>query len=370
MRAIESPRLRRFRVRAPVLAVAMAALMTGTAQAGPSAGLGGQASLTSVSCRGASWCMAVGSHTTTGGVRHSLAMIFNGTAWRTLKDPAGTGLHAVSCSSATFCMAEGGPVGAERWNGTSWRALPGPRGGLASLTCASRAFCVRVHGDLPSVWNGRSWHDAKVPDFCKGSAPGPCWLASVSCGSAANCVAVGTWTVSQEPVQNAVADRWNGKRWTWDSELPANGNPAQLNTVGCAGAFCMSAGVASNDTDGASIAVADKRDAATRQGWTDVSPSLGGICGEFQSCAWAGVIACGNSASCITLGGLSGNQFWNGSAWQPAQAISAGPGSELQDVSCGGNDCLAVGFRTVAGKKRTLAELWNGSAWTIINTPK
>jgi hypothetical protein len=366
MHASRHPRLRSFRICAPALATCVAALITGTAHA---AALSGEASLTSVSCHGASWCMAVGSHTTTGGVRHSLAMIFNGTAWRTLKNPAGKGLGAVSCSSATFCMAAGGPTGAERWNGTNWRTMPSPQGGLASLTCASRAFCVRIHGDLPSVWNGTSWHDAKVTDFCKGSAPGPCGLASVSCGSVTNCVAVGTWTVSQEPVQNAVADIWKGKRWTWDSELPANGNPAQLNAVGCAGAFCMSAGIASNDSAHASIAVADQWDASS-QAWTDVSPNLGGICGEFRSCAWAGVIACSSSASCITLGGSSGSQFWNGSAWQSASAISAGAGSALQAVSCGGSDCLAVGFRTVAGKERTLTELWNGSAWTIINTPQ
>ena len=127
-------------------------------------------------------------------------------------------------------------------------------------------------------------------------------LASVSCGSTTNCVAVGTQTVSQEPVQNAVADIWNGTKWSFDSELPANGNPADLNTVSCAGTFCMSAGVASNDTARASIAVGDKFD-ATSQTWTDVSPSLGGICAEFQSCAWAGVLACGSSASCIRLAG-------------------------------------------------------------------
>src|SRR5260221_106772 len=43
---------------------------------------------------------------------------------------------------------------------------------------------------------------------------------------------------------------------------------------------------------------------------------------------------------------------------------------ELSDVSCGGSDRIAVGFRTVDGKRRTLAELWNGSARTIIQTPK
>lgn len=333
------------------------------------AAFAGQASLAAASCHGSSWCMAVGSYTTTDGARHSLATIFNGSSWRTLKNPPGKGLSTVSCSSATFCMAAGGPTGAERWNGAAWRTMASPAGGLVSLACASRTFCVRIHADMPSVWNGTSWHDVKAVDFCPGSAPGPCWLGGVSCGSPKNCVAVGTWTQSQEPIQNAIADVWNGTKWTWDPELPANGNPAQLNAVGCAGAWCNSAGVASNDSDRASIAIADQRD-ATSQAWTDVSPGLGGICGEFQSCAWAGVMACGSSTSCITLGGPAGSQFWNGSTWQSAKPVSAGGGSSLSDVSCGGSDCLAVGVRKMTGKQRTLAELWNGFSWTILVSPK
>jgi hypothetical protein len=168
------PRLRGPGTCALVLAAAMAALMTGTAQAASSvptarpavaahAGSGlpsrsaavfaGEADLNSVSCPGASWCMAVGRYTTTDGVSHSLAMIFNGAAWRVVKNPAGKGLSAVSCSATTFCMTAGGPTGAERWNGSSWRTMPSPRGGLLSLTCASRSFCVRIHpGHRATKW--------------------------------------------------------------------------------------------------------------------------------------------------------------------------------------------------------------------------
>jgi hypothetical protein len=349
---------------------AAAPVMRAAASHRPATAFAGQARLTADSCRTASWCMAVGSYTTTDHVAHSLAMIFNGASWRSLKNPPGKQLDEVACSSTTFCMAEGGPTGAVRWNGTTWRSMPSPEGGLPSLTCASRTFCVRLHGNVPSVWNGTSWRDANVTDFCKGSAPGPCGLSGVSCGSISNCIAVGTWTVSQEPVQNAVADIWNGKKWIWDTEVPAKGNPAQLNTVGCAGTFCLTAGVASNDQAGASIATADTW-VATSSAWTDVSPTnLGGICGEFGSCAWAGVVACGNASSCMTLAGLRPSQFWNGTSWQAAKPISAGQGSGLQDISCGGSDCLAVGFQTAHGLKRTLAELWNGSAWSIVKTPK
>lgn len=353
-------------------AVVPASAAPARAVAAPSqsaAAFGGQASLAADSCRSASWCMAVGSYTTTDNVRHALAMIFTGTSWRTLKNPPGKRLPAVSCSSRTFCMAAGGPTGAERWNGTRWRTMPAPKGGLASLTCASRTLCMRIRGKLISVWNGTSWHEVTASDFCGGGPAGPCGLFSVACGSTRNCVAVGTETISQEPVQNAVALAWNGKAWATDTDVPAEGNPAQLNAVGCAGPFCMAAGVSSVDVANADVAGADKWD-ATGQTWTEVPMDLGGICPEFQGCAWARVIACGSSSSCITLGGLRPSQFWNGSSWQQEKAISAGQGSGLRDVSCGGSDCLAVGFRTSHGLRRTLAELWNGSAWKIVRTPK
>ncbi len=367
MHATRSPRPRNLAFWAPALAAAIAALMTGAALAAPAhaagaahladtprqrtASFGGQASLASVSCNGASWCMAVGSFTTTQLVKHSLAMIWNGTTWRTLKNPPGALMTSVSCSSRTFCMASGGPTGAERWNGTTWRTMPAPKGGVFGVSCASHTLCMVIYKGLVRSWNGNTWHLWKPQtDFCTGSAPGPCGMASVSCGSKTNCVAVGTWTVSQEPVQNAVAVMWSGKSWSRDDDLPAAGG----------GAFV--------DVNNGAVAVTDTWNATTKS-WTGIPLDIGTLCHGFQTCGWPSAIACASATSCMTLG-APGSQFWNGTTWKSAQAISAGRGSALQDVSCGGSDCLAVGFRTVAGKRRTLAELWNGSTWTIVKTPK
>lgn len=197
---------------AAVLAVSTAAqaaspppaVRAGTARqgAGPAAPFGGTSHLSSVSCPPGSagtWCLAVGGYRTTDGARHSLAAIRTGSGWRTLRNPPGSGLIAVSCSSPTFCMAAGGPTGDLTWNGSSWRTVAAPSGGLAGVTCGSRTLCVGVSGQAFSMWRGTAWHEVKkVTDFCNGTAPGPCGIASVSCGSTTNCMAVGTWTVSQE----------------------------------------------------------------------------------------------------------------------------------------------------------------------------
>jgi hypothetical protein len=66
-------------------------------------------------------------------------------------------------------------------------------------------------------------------------------------------------------------------------------------------------------------------------------------------------------------------ELWNGSAWSieatpnPSGAVD----SELSGVSCvSASDCTATGYsETGAGSTTTLAEVWNGSAWAIQTTP-
>ncbi len=247
--------------------------------------------------------------------------------------------------------------------------MPSPKGGVAGVSCGTRTLCMMIFGGVVRSWNGTTWRLwSKATGFC-GGAPGPCGLASVSCGSSTNCVAVGTITISQEPVQNAVAAMWNGRSWSRDDDLPAVGNPAQANAVSCAGPFCMATGSSSSDVAGGTVADAYSWQAATHS-WTGAPLDLGNLCAEFHTCFWTSAISCASPANCLTLGGPSGSQWWDGSGWHSARAISAGRGSALRGVSCGGSRCLAVGFRTVAGKLRTLAELWNGLAWTIITTPR
>ena len=349
-------------------APAAASAATGTARPAATA-FGGQAALTSISCDGPSFCMAVGSYTTTDHVRHAQAMIWNGTSWRTLTSPPGQSLASVSCPAPGFCMAAGGPTGAERWNGTAWRRMPSPKGGIAGVSCGSRKLCMIISGGVVRSWNGVTWRLwSQATGFC-GGAPGPCGLASVSCGSPANCVAVGTMTISQEPVQNAVAAEWNGRSWSRTLDLPAVGNPAQANAVSCTGPFCMATGSSSSDAASGTVADAYSFQAATRS-WTGAPLDLGNLCVEFHTCYWTTAVSCASPAACMTLGGPDGSQWWNGTAWTSAPAISAGRGSALQGLSCDGTSCLAVGFRTVAGRRRTLAERWSGSAWTIIPTPR
>jgi len=128
-------RLRMLSGAAAALAVVVSALAGAGAVAGAAgvvprarAGLPGAARLSAVSCAGPSWCMAVGSYVGPSSVQHALALVWNGRAWRELRNPPGGVLGSVSCSSDSFCMARRRLDGQTyAWDGRTWRAVTNPK---------------------------------------------------------------------------------------------------------------------------------------------------------------------------------------------------------------------------------------------------
>ncbi|HEY3907327.1 MAG TPA: hypothetical protein VGM14_25715 [Streptosporangiaceae bacterium] len=326
-----------------------------------------QASLAAVSCRGSNWCMAVGTYTAKSKV-HALAQVWNGSKWRIVRGVPGTELSSVSCVTDTFCVGAGGPTGAEQWNGRAWRTvnLGKPDGGLTGITCGSRASCMlifpRLDGPEVQSWSGGTkWHVwAKATNVCFGPAGAPCGLAGVSCGSATNCVAVGTTQYQFSSDQKPSSVVWNGKSWAF-SQPPGVGDPAEMNAVSCAGQFCLAVGSGDADVLQGTIAIAATWNAATRS-WTDVSPKIS-QCGQ-ASCAWASVISCGSQKICMTLG-HAGSQVWDGQRWGAAPTIAVGHASGLPAVSCGLTICMAVGHQSIGNVRHSLTELWNGNGWIL-----
>jgi hypothetical protein len=239
MRIVHDPLIRLLLFGASALTAATALLpgaavpaAAATAAQQPATPFAGQAYLAADSCKGPSWCMAVGSYTTTDHVRHSLAMIFNGTSWRSLKNPPGKRLGQVACSSTTFCMAAGGPTAPN--DGT---ARPGGR-------CRARKGAWRADLREPHIlraapwqraepWNGRRGATRRCPTSVL-AALGPCGLRErlmrfdqeLRCGR--------YLTISRSPCRTP--SRTSGtEQVEIRPELPANGNPAQLNAVSVRG---------------------------------------------------------------------------------------------------------------------------------------
>lgn len=160
----------RFAVMLAAAGLGLAALAPVAAQAAQPAGAAAGhrgASLVAVSCPTATFCLAVGGHSAPGG-RRSLAEEWNGKAWRQLASAPGRGLVGVSCTSTRFCMVTVGrtsktPESVEIFNGRMWRAAARP-GGTGAISCASRRLCMVLSGSGVESWNGATWSDG--PDIC------------------------------------------------------------------------------------------------------------------------------------------------------------------------------------------------------------
>lgn len=179
--------------------------------------------LKAVSCTSSSDCTAVGFHQSSIVFTthyEALAEHWNGTSWSVETTPAVEGktdswLEGVSCTSSSACTAVGyASVGhsgssvhqsvAMRWNGTKWtiESTPNVEGFdtyLHAVSCASATFCVAVaNGGLGMRWNGSKWelHYLPMP------SDGPELLADwgVSCTSSTACLAAGTYRNSSKYV--------------------------------------------------------------------------------------------------------------------------------------------------------------------------
>jgi hypothetical protein len=138
-----------------------------------------------------------------------------------------------------------------------------------------------------------------------------------------NCLAVGANT--PQMATQAVAERWNGTRWT-RSALP---KPAGADVITVSG------------------------------------------------------IACPSRTECVAVGAgypppsaKNGNSFpfadrWNGSRWTAGRAAAAAAGGGFAAVSCpSARSCYAVGqYTTKSSDVLPLIEHWNGSAWAKQNAP-
>jgi hypothetical protein len=285
-------------------------------------------------------------------------------------------LFWVSCLSAHSCMAVGTYVKAsgigvnlaEQWNGTSWRILPTPNpsgtavNGLFGVACSSSSACMAVGASttttgtaraLAERWNGTRWTIQPTPN----PRPGGAFLNGVSCTSASACTAVGSSNAG------ALAERWNGTRWA----IQATPNPSQgggsLSGVACTSASACTAVGGSN-----AGALAERWNGTTWRIQPTPNPAQGG--GFLTS------VACTSASACTAVGTSNAGTLaerWNGTRWriQPTPTPAGAQFAFLNTVACASpSTCTAAGaYINHSGAFQTLAEHWNGTAWHRQATP-
>ena len=321
--------------------------------------------LSAVSCVTGTDCWAVGQ---ANGGQPPVVEHWDGTRWSPVAVPVphAVFLSLVSCHSASGCWAaEVNPLGVTRnavhWNGTSWHqtafALPGGARhlSLSRIACAGAADCWAVgYGSRGGVgqpaapvaehWNGTAWSIVPAPG--RGRQSG---LSAVACAGSANCWAIGVWAAGGGS-GGTLTEHWNGSSWSRASTPTANGGRPTFYP---------------------------NAPAPTYIGFGPTMTDL--ACAEAMACMAVGNGAYdGTVVSTPSGSGLGGSraltQYWSGSAWADVgtPAMRHVAATDLTAVSCPGRSwCMAVGLAAPrAGAARSLCEIWNGTAWSIVPAPQ
>ncbi len=296
-------------------------------------------------------------------------------------------VYSVSCGSAGNCVAGGsytdgfsggqGFVASER-NGVWGQATEAPglgalnAGGNAqvvSVSCPSAGNCAAGgsyadgsgdgQGFVASERNGAWSRAAGVPGLGALNTGSAAQLTSVSCVSAGNCAAGGTYTDSLSDVQGFVVAERNG---AWGQAIEAPGLGA-LNAGGNAQVISASCGTAGNCVVGGSYTD------GSGDGQGFVVGERNGAWGQATEVPGAGILNLGgnaqvNSVSCASAGNCSvGGYYADGSghlqgfvvserngAWGQAtgvpglSALNAGGNAKVVSVSCApAGNCSAGG---------------------------
>ena len=240
-------------------------------------------------------------------------------------------LMSVTCTGASSCLAVGTDVDAKQnplagiiysWNGSQWSQsspqAPGqPYSGFDSVTCAGTADCWAagfagpdqiqynfVPGVAPNVtgssalvehWNGTQWSVTPAP---AATSPEGQYLSSITCSSTSDCWATGATMDPQGNPYLTLVDHWDGSAWVTVPSPNPSTNGDLLTTVTC------------------------------------IDPS---------ECWAAGASGWNNNGSPVPF-----IESWNGSAWSVEPSPNVVAFGYLSGLSCArGTGCFATGFSAI-----------------------
>src|SRR5712691_1151664 len=289
--------------------------------------------------------------------------------------------YGVSCISWTRCVAVGTRLAgssalrplAERWTGSRWQVNAVPRPAktahaiLASVSCQSRNNCVAVgyhygqhYALLAEAWNGRRW---KIIRSANPAGQFSAFFNAVACQPRVGCLAVGGQS-GRTGSGHAFAVRWVSGHWqALKLHSPAGAQATELNGISCDAGACMAVGEYL-DANGRGWTLAERWDGKSWQLLHSVSVRAPLSVLYDVSCETAKV--------CMAVGGSQWSrqyplaEIWQNGRWQRVFGGKV-PGGVLNGVSCAvKSGCMAAGVR---GSK-PLTEAWSGKNWKVTQTPK
>jgi CARDB len=332
----------------------------------------------------------------------SMSLAATGPAWSIVTSPNNATqnyLSGVTCASASDCWAVGyythGDAGSvhqtliEHWNGAAWSIVTSPNNAtsenylenyLSGVTCASASDCWAVgsyfdYGEntshmLIEHWNGTTWSIVTSPNASTTESND---LRGVTCTSASDCWAVGSY-VTGTSSRHTLVEHWNGTAWSIVTSPNTGGlNFLSLNflsNVTCSSASdCWAVGYHA----GLSVFRRPLPHATLIERWNGTAWSIvtSPNTSTTESYNQLSDVTCTSASDCWAVG--SPIEHWNGTAWSIVTSpnTSATQHNLLNNVTCtSASDCWAVGFFFTGGNSvHTLVEHWNGAAWSIVTSP-
>ncbi len=172
-----------------------------------------------------------------------------------------------------------------------------------------------------------------------------------------------------------LVEQWDGHVWSIVSAVNPPGSPAtQLTAVTClSSTWCTAVGHSEDPSNNRHALVETWNGTA----WTNVSSSPPS--GEKTS--QLNALSCATSSWCMAVGGYTNasNDFvslaevWNGTTWSvvPSPNPGSGTSGEFNGVSCAGSGfCVAVGQWYNGSVFQAQLAIWNGTSWTNVTAPE
>lgn len=267
-------------------------------------------------------------------------------------------------------------------SGWSIQQAPSPVGavdsGLSAVSCVSATACTAVgtYSDtagpqstpmaLAERWNGRKWSLQQVAPLDVGYSD----LSGVSCASPRACIAVGDYS-SNTGTEFTFGESWDGRKWS--VQRTAKARPfSNLNAISCTSPRACTAVGSFPNTGGTVFAFAERWNG--RKWSIQTVPRLAATASSELN-----AVSCTSASACTAVGdygrhtrGSTLAEAWNGRRWSIERSPNpAGAGdTELDGLDCtSSRACIATGFSGTS-KLATVRERWNGTTWSLQRTPK
>jgi hypothetical protein len=242
-----------------------------------------------------------------------------------------------------------------------------PYAQLASVSCPSARDCVAVGfhtaSSAPTLyplaerWNGRSWRLLETPVI-------PAVLLGVACPRLDRCVAVGSRENSDGTEGSPLAATWNGRSWRIrkTAAVPGNFKVTNLSAISCT----------------------SRRRCIATSGYGGGDPTLSSAVERWNGRRWhlrtvfgqssLNGVSCLSVITCLSAGSTSPASdsfvpFAAANTTGQWQALPTPPGDNGDlSTSLSGVSCPAVSLCMAVGSGM-LIDQWNGSAWSQLTTP-